>query len=109
MNDDWDFMKKHPKLVGVLVGFIIIILIETATYTATHSEDPYRFDTGIYMGHGRIITLDGNEWFINDLPATEKDTLVKVIFDTKKTKSLKDDEIVWVKNNSDTYEYIRED
>ena len=67
-----------------------------------------RIMCGNYYDYMVIETVDGNEWLLddtinspyieNDIAVFEDGELVQVVFDTKGTEAVEDDEIVEVKN-----------
>ena len=52
-------------------------------------KDAVSYDWG-----NTIVTSDGNEWAVQDPPEFEEGQRIKILFDTKGTADLEDDEIV---------------
>lgn len=93
----------------------IIAIILGALMAAANSTPDTRIMNGNYHDYMVIETLDGNEWLLDDAcpeenpymqydadyehyeSIFEEGDLVQVVFDTKGTKGVTDDEIVFVR------------
>lgn len=121
-------MKKSIKTIGTMmaVGVMLVGTFWLGSITSNQTVDAQketeskelipeeevcperRIICGNYYDYMVIETLDGNEWLLDntaDSPYIENDTavfgdgeLVQVVFDTKGTETVMDDEIVEVRS-----------
>lgn len=72
--------------------------------TAQAQQSQLRVMTGNYYDYLVIETIDGNEWLMSeDAEPFEEGELVQVVFDTKGTESLLDDEIIEIRSIDSRY------
>lgn len=102
-------MKK--KIIMFIAAVFVAAMVVP---TQTQASPKYRTAAGTYYDYMCIVTKDGNEWLLSDrqsknnpymkynrkkrcyMPIFKSGQKVKVKFDTRGTKSVKDDRIVKV-------------
>lgn len=86
-------MKRCKDLLILGAGFLLPFLFPACLQLVYNSE--FRVITGSVINDVLIETDDGNLWFYeSDIP---KGTWLQVGFDTKGTKDVIDDEIIFIK------------
>ena len=93
-------MTKVEKGIGIAVMAMIVIIMLTAIFATVCSEKTREQNGNILgvnsFGEYLIETNDGHIWAVNEKLNTEKRN-VHVTFDTKHTKNVVDDEIIYIK------------
>lgn len=96
-------MKKNiittlTVIVALLTGFA------AGRTTAQTQQSQLRIMTGNYYDYMVIETVDGNEWFMDEgAEPFEEGELVQVVFGTKGTENILDDEILEIRSIDSRY------
>ena len=110
-------LKIKLILVGGVIGVCLLVSsgikkIVQASESTTNSAEAgiqeiqtnnpqFRIMSGNYQDYKIITTVDGNMWFTNE--EYQEEELVQVLFDTKGTNDIKDDEIIKIRSIDKRY------
>ena len=96
-------MKKN--IVTALTVITALLAGFAAGRTTAQAQQPQiRVMTGNYYDYLVIETVDGNEWLMSeDAEPFEDGELVQVVFNTKGTESVLDDEIIEIRSIDSRY------
>lgn len=88
--------NKRNKYPWWILVALIATIFATIYATTFHPVTKRKQMSATCISDNAIVTEDGNEWGIEDNPAIRKGNAIEVIFDTKGTTNVTDDEIVEV-------------
>ncbi len=110
-------LKIKLILVGGVIGMCLLVSsgikkIVQASESPTNSAEAgiqeiqtnnpqFRIMSGNYQDYKIIVTTDGNMWFIDE--EYQEEELLQILFDTKGTLDIKDDEIIKIRSIDKRY------
>lgn len=88
------------KIYKIAVLYLLILILIVSLYTGfqiqnSNSNSGLRVMCGNYHDWKVVETVDGNVWMINR--EFEENQLVQILFDTKGTNDIIDDEILYIR------------
>lgn len=108
-------LKIKLMAVGGVVGIAILMfsgikkiteasedfIIQNENEKIENNNPQFRIMSGNYQDYKIIVTVDGNMWFTDE--EYQEEELLQILFDTKGTKDIKDDEIIKIRSIDKRY------